>query len=235
MPVMYHPPAPPTEHSTAILRLFVGVLILMSALLVLLGLGVASYFRLGSDTRALRNGVLAASGARWQQRIALNVGGLTLGLARAGLSFAPLDEPARAALRSVRGGEVGIFELSAGAAPPDRAAMLAAADAALGARGWERVVGVMAERKLVAVYVPGENVTAQSLNCCVLVLDDRQMVLALARTNPQPLVQCLLNQSTAPARLHRLANAQQERRSDGETQRGEAARERESRNPSRLN
>ena len=198
-------PVPPAKSSTAFLCLFLGLVIVPSALMGLLVLGVTGYFRLSSDTRALRSGLIAASGADWHQKIALNVGGFTLGLARAGLSFVPLDEPARAALQTVRGGEVGIFELSAEKKLPDRAAMLVAADKAMGARGWERAVGVMDEHDLVAIYVPVKNVSLKRLHCCVLVFDGRQMVLVSARTNPQPLVECLLKQPAAQAKLKWLA------------------------------
>src|ERR1044071_6208558 len=85
-------PGPRAESSSAFLRLFLALVIVPSALVGLLILGVTSYFRLSSDTRALRSGLIAASGADWHQKIALNVGGFTLGLARAGLSFVPLDE-----------------------------------------------------------------------------------------------------------------------------------------------
>ncbi len=57
----------------------------------MLAAGVISYFRLSSDTRMLRSELTRASGAEWRQQIGLNVGSVTLGLVRAGLSFAPLD------------------------------------------------------------------------------------------------------------------------------------------------
>ena len=194
-----------TKSCPAFLRLVFGVMIALSVLFVMLVIGVASCFWLSSDTRALRNGLIKSSGAEWRQKIALNVGGVTMGLARAGLSLVPLDENARAALRCVRGVEVGIYEVSGAAETPDRAAMLVAADKAMTARGWERVVGVMAERELVAVYVPKKNTNAQRLNCCVLVFEGRQIVLASARTNPQPLVECLLNQSALQSKMPWLA------------------------------
>ena len=196
---------PLAKSSSIFIRLFFGMLVVTSGLIVTLALGVASYFRLSSDTRALRNGLIESSGVDWHQKIALNVGGLTMGVARRGLSLVHLDERARAALQTVRGVEVGIYELSAAEEAPDRDAMLVAADAAMRARGWERVVGVMAENELVAVYVPEKDTTIQRLNCCVMVFDGRQMVLASARTNPQPLVQCLLNQPALRAKMQWLA------------------------------
>lgn len=202
---MKQTPIPAARSSSIFLGLFFGIVVLTSGLIVAVALGVTSYFRLSSDTRALRDGLIESSGVDWHQKIALNVGGLTLGVARGGLSLVHLDERARAALQTVHGVEVGIYELSAAEETPDRNAMLVAADKAMRARGWERVVGVMAESELVAVYVPEKNTTLQRLNCCVMVFDGRQMVLASARTNPQPLVQCLLKQPALRAKLHQLA------------------------------
>ena len=202
---MNQTPIPVARSSSFFLWLFFGIVVLTSGLIIALALGVTSYFRLSSDTRALRNGLIESSGVDWHQKIALNLGGLTLGAARGGLSFVHLDERARAALQTVRGVEVGIYELSAADKTPDRNAMLVAADKAMRARGWERVVGVMAESELVAVYVPEKNTTLQRLNCCVMVFDGRHMVVASARTNPQPLVQCLLNQPALRAKMNWLA------------------------------
>ena len=202
---MNQTPIPAARSSSVFLSLFFGKVVLTSGLVVALALGVTSYFRLSSDTRALRDGLIGSSGVDWHQKIALNVGGLTLGVARSGLSLIHLDERARAALQTVRGVEVGIYELSAADETPDRNAMLVAADKAMRARGWERVVGVMAEHELVAIYVPEKNTTFHRLNCCVMVFDGRQMVLASARTNPQPLVQCLLNQPALRAKMNWLA------------------------------
>ena len=202
---MNQTPIPAARSSAIFLRLFFGMVVLASGLFVALALGVTSYFRMSSDTRALRDGLIESSGTDWHRKIALNVGGLTLGVARTGLSFVHLDERARAALQTVRGVEVGTYELSKTEETPDRDAMLIAADKAMSARGWERVVGVMAEHELVAVYVPEKNTTLQRLNCCVMVFDGRQMVVASARTNPQPLVQCLLNQPALRAKMNWLA------------------------------
>lgn len=168
-------------------------------------LGVASYLHLSSDTRALRNGLMKASGVEWRQHIGLNIGSMTLGVIRAGLSLAPLDAQARAAVQTVRGVEVGIYELPPGTKPPDCAAMLAVADTVLNARGWERVVGVLDGEELVSVYVPGEAIAARRMKCCVLVLDGRQMVVVSARADFEPLWECLCNQTDLRAKVRSLA------------------------------
>ena len=161
-------------------------------LLGLLAAGVASCFRLSSDSRALRNELIQSSGVEWRQQIALNANWLTLGAVRAGLSCVRLDPGARAALQSVRSAGVGVYQVASGTAP-DRAAMLAAADSAMTARGWERVVGVMDGGDLVTVYLP-EKVSVRRLKCCVMVFDGKEMVLVSARGNLEPIVNYALEQ-----------------------------------------
>jgi|WetSurMetagenome_2_1015567.scaffolds.fasta_scaffold383347_1 hypothetical protein len=196
-----HPPA--TRRSARRFWLW-GLLATPFLLLLLLGAGVASFFFLDSDARALRNEMIKASGVAWRQQIAVNAGRLTLGAVRTGLSGVRLDPGAHAALQSVRTAGVGVYQLPAGTRPPDRAAMLAAADTAMTARGWERVVGVMDGRDLVAVYLP-EKISVQRLKCCVMVFDGKEMVLVSARGNLEPLLQYALAQPGLGTRARRLA------------------------------
>ena len=192
-------PAPPLiqPRSTHLRFLIVfAVLLLVPAMLfVSVAAGVTSYFRPSSDTKALRNGLIKASGVEWRQRIAVNVGGLTFGAVRGGLSFFPLDARAQAALEAVRGAEVGIYEL-ASAEQPDCATMLTAADQAMAARGWDRVVGVIDGHDLVAVYISEKTTSARRMECCVMVFDGEHMILASAKANLQPLLQMALEEAT---------------------------------------
>jgi hypothetical protein len=202
---MNPPSAPPVNRLRTEYRWLWGLVAVVLLLPVLLAVGVASYFLPSSDTKALRNGLIRSSGVEWQRRIALNVGGFTLGAVRTGLSFANLDAEARAALQAVRGVEFGICQLPSDARPPDRAAMLAAADTAMTARGWDRIVGVMDGPNLVTVYMPARTASARRLKCCVMVFDGQQMIVASARANLEPLLQCLLEQPEVRTRLQSLA------------------------------
>jgi hypothetical protein len=89
---------------------------------------------------------------------------------------------------------VGIYRVTPGTPLPDRAAILAAADSAMTARGWQRVVGVMESRNLVAIYLPGKNISVHRLKCCVMVFDGKEMVLVSARGNLEPLLTYALKQ-----------------------------------------
>ena len=55
-------------------------------------------------------------------------------------------------------------------------------------RGWQRVVGVVEERQLVAVYMPQRGVSERRMKCCVAVLNDRDLVVVSARGNLEPLL-----------------------------------------------
>jgi hypothetical protein len=205
---MNPPPAPPLIRPPANRGwLWVGLALVLFPLVALgvIVLGVASYFHLSSDTRALRNGLMEASGVEWRQQIGLNIGSVTLGVVRAGLSFAPLDSEARAAVQAVRGVEVGIYEPVSGTKPSDCAAMLAVADKVLNARGWERVVGVLNGEELVSVYIPAKTISARRMKCCVMVFDGRQMVVASVRADLEPLLECLRNQTDIRAKVRSLA------------------------------
>lgn len=173
-------------------------------LLILFGTLVADCFCLPSEARALRNELIRSSGVEWQQQIALNADTLTLGAVRAGLSLVRLDPGARAAAQSVRTAGVGVYQLASGTPPPDRAAMLAAADSAMIAHGWDRAVGVMDGHDLVAVYVPKENISARRVKCCVMVFDGKEMVLVSARGNLDPLLQYALDQPDLCAQIQHL-------------------------------
>jgi hypothetical protein len=197
----FHPPT--TRPSARRLWLW-GLLVTPLLLIALLGAGVASCFRLSSDARALRDELIKSSGVAWQPEIVLNVGRLTLGAIRAGLSCARLDAGARAALQSVHAAGVGVYQLPAGTPPPNRAAMLAAADSAMTARGWERAVGVIDGRDLVAVYFPNK-VSVHCLKCCVLVFDGKELVLVSAQGNPEPLLDYALAQPDFCAQIRQLA------------------------------
>ena len=187
-------PVPPVRRLPA-RRLWLWALLLTPVLLlVVLGVGVASCFHLGSDAWALRDGLMKSGSVEWRQKITLNANYLTVGAVRAGLSFVKLDPGARAALQSVRSAGVGVYQLPSGTPQPDRATMLDAADSAMTGCGWERVVGVMDGKDLVAIYVPGKNVSVHSLKCCVMVFNGKEMVLVSARGNPEPLVTCALKQ-----------------------------------------
>jgi hypothetical protein len=158
-------------------------------MLVAVAAGVASYFRLSSEARSLRDALLSSTSDPWNKKIALNIGGFTTAVARTGLGFVKkLPPEARVAASALRGVEVGIYELADGQRHDDPAGVIARADKAMTAKGWVRMVGVCEKDQLVAIYVPLKDLSARRMKCCVLVLESRQLVVASVRANIEPLM-----------------------------------------------
>lgn len=180
--------APQPARSDRALAVFLVALCAFFALIGLAVIGVTGFFRLSPDTSALR-AIALSSGGAWQKVAALRVGWITTGLVRTGLSFVQMEPDARAALRVVRGAEVGVYELRDESGPCHRQQVLTRANKEMLARGWERVVTVAQGTDLVAVYVSPSRFSSRNLRCCVLVLQERQMVVAAAQANLEPLLE----------------------------------------------
>jgi hypothetical protein len=149
--------------------------------------GVLSFFRLSSETAILRESALAGVNGVCNKKIVLHVGIVTTGLIRAGSHLFKLAPEPQAAFDSIRGAEVGIYKLQ-DAGWVDHGAILASADKAMSARRWDRVVGVSRENELVAVYLPRRGLATDRVNCCVLVLQGKDLVVAGASGNLDPLL-----------------------------------------------
>ncbi len=163
------------------------VLILMLGLPLLCAIGIAGYFRLSSATKALGSSVMEAVPGQWDKRIAVHAGGLTLGLVRFGSHFFNLPPEPKAALEALHGAEVGVYKLQESPAALDYSAMFTAADKSMRKRGWERIVGVVQGRQFIAAYMPRDLHTLKRMGCCVVVLHERDLVVASARGNLEPL------------------------------------------------
>lgn len=150
--------------------------------------GITSYLRLGSDERALRNGLLKAADAPWERKLEINVGSWTVAVARTGLLFVHLPREAQQAIQCVRAGEVGIYQFVDHAPGLNRPALLAAGDRVMDGRGWDRLVGVVDRDDFVAVYVPKKQVSAKNLKVCVAVIDEGQLVVVSARGDVEPIM-----------------------------------------------
>jgi len=170
-------------------RLHAGYVIAVAIPLcfALLVVGVTGYFRLSSDTAALREGLMGSVDGQWKKTIAVHLGWFTTGLVRAGSRLVKLDPEPRAALEAVRGVEVGVYKVRDGAEHEDHAAMLARTDKAMTRRGWVRVVGVSHDRELVTIYMPRKGMSVRSMKCCLMVFNGQVLVVASARGNLEPL------------------------------------------------
>ena len=169
-------------------RLGLLIFLVFTTCLVAGVLGVASFFFLGADARALRNGFMASSEGRWHQRIAVNVGGMTTGLVRFGISFFKTPQEVRAGIAALRAAEVGVYKSSGGSARRGYGPALAAMDQKMQKRGWERVVGVLKDDDLVVVYVSSKGLCEERIRCCFLVTHDNELVVGSAQCDLGPIL-----------------------------------------------
>src|SRR5436190_1017280 len=140
--------------------------------------GVIGFFHLSSDAAALRQSFVTCAGGSWENKITINAGFLTTGFIRVCSKPVKLNREPRAALQSLRAAEVGVYTLCDHAAPFNHGLILARADKVMSARGWERIVGVSNDGKLVAVFTPRRSGSAGTLKVCILVSDGPNLVVA---------------------------------------------------------
>jgi hypothetical protein len=183
------PPVPPLPRQGFRVRLLYVVLAMILCVPLLCIVGVASYFQLSSTTQVLQHRVVEAVPGPWDKKFAINVGRPTLALAQfvSGF-FQQLPPEARAALDSLRGAEVGVYKLKSPSPNEEYSTALAVADKAMKRRGWERIIGVTQRRQLVAVYAPRSPGAYPRLSCCLVVLNDQDLVVASAHGDVEPLL-----------------------------------------------
>ena len=182
---------PPIVRGPSVPRFGTGsiVILLVLTFLGLAAWGITGYFRLSSETRALRASLFQTTACQWHQKVAVHVGGMTLSLARTALRWVRLPREPRAALEALHGAEVGVYTGQEPLQQVDPGTILSEADKSMAARGWLRAVGVAKEQELVAVYVPAKKTSPKNVKCCLLVLHGGTMVVAAARGNVQPLLE----------------------------------------------
>jgi|KBSSwiStaDraftv2_1062776.scaffolds.fasta_scaffold532002_2 hypothetical protein len=144
-------------------------------------------FRVSSDTRALRDAALDAGFTRADEKIEIGVGFFTVGLARLASKYVDIPDEARTALSSLKQAECAVYEVHQ--RRESLASILRDADKAMEHRACDRLVGVIHENQLVAVYVPHDMNSAHDVKASVLVLNGKQLVCATARADARDLVQ----------------------------------------------
>jgi hypothetical protein len=158
------------------------------ALVALLSVGLTGCFKPSRDALALRDSVAKAADASWESEVEFGVGTLTFALVRGGAALFEAPPEARAALSSVRGAEVGVYHLTPRGSGISRAGVLAAADRTMKARGWDRLVGVVDRNGTVGVYLPQDLEPGDQVRAMIVVVEEREMVIAGVRGRPEPLL-----------------------------------------------
>jgi hypothetical protein len=146
-----------------------------------MGLFVATgYFRLSGETALLRSSLVKTREVPWNRKIAIHFGPATMAIFRNVLLFVPMEEEARTAIETLRAVEAGVYKMPTPSMPRDAAISLARADKIMTSKKWERVVYVVKDNTLVAVYSPRKSVTAKAMKCCFVVLHEDILVVGSA-------------------------------------------------------
>lgn len=146
-------------------------------------------FQVSRDIDQLRATVLKAAGATAEKRIEVGVGWMTLGLARAGLSMVQLDPRAVLALDALRSADISVCQLARNGNAFSCGSVLNETDSLMTGQNWDRLVTVLDREQLVAIYVPQQSRSSSTdLKVCLVVLNQRQLVIASARSDLEPLL-----------------------------------------------
>jgi hypothetical protein len=92
-------------------------------------------------------------------------------------------------MESVRAVEFGVYNSAKAGRWVSGSVTLAAADRAMSALGWERMIAVCHEQEFVVIYVPHQPVSNSNLRCCLGVVNRDTLVVASIKGNPAPLLE----------------------------------------------
>jgi len=176
----------------ALIVWMVGVSVV--SMLVAVPYMVVSSLRLERDTVRLRDAVTGAfSGGDatdgWSRRIEVRLGGCTFGLMRLVTRFMDLPDEARHALRAARSASVGVYQWHGADVEATRRMMAGGSGSVhVGGRKWTRVVSVRDGDESVVVLTPAtDDAEADTLELCVVVLAEGELVVVSVEVDPQPL------------------------------------------------
>jgi len=178
-----NPPVSPRRH-----RVWPWILGLVLAPVVALALLVANAIRLNSDATALRQEIMAATGARWRTQVQFSIPPVVARLARSIVWFVHDVPPeARDALRAVRFASVGVYERSQDTAAGRPGSLIVETDQLMARRGWTRTVGVVDGPNTVLIYLPEGRASAPPSHVCLAVCDGERLVVVAAGFDPDAL------------------------------------------------
>ena len=154
----------------------------------LAGYGIYRMLTLSGGVREIRQEASALWNGQWEKELEVKVPSIVFWAGRRVGSFLDLDPDVRDALRTVRGAQVGVYRLHETPTRRQLIELLKASDSAMTRRGWDRVVVVLDRHDLVAVYLPDQAAALDQVRACVMVLSDRELVMASVAGNLEPLM-----------------------------------------------
>lgn len=150
-------------------------------------------FRIERDAACIRDAVtgeeVVGTDCGWSRRVEVRVGGCILGLARLIAGCTDLPAEARHALRAARSASVGVYQWRGADLAAMHRQMGATVPVRVGGRDWVRVVSVHDGSESVVVLTPAcPEGAGDTLELCVVVLADSELVVVSVEVDPQPLV-----------------------------------------------
>jgi hypothetical protein len=183
-------PASSTKTQNRLARWMLLGLLLLITPLVLVGVGVASLFRLGGDAAFLRGEVMTATDSNWNTKVQVSAGWCTLTTARTVMRFVQHEhqDEARLALSAVRRVSVGVYERLGRGGEWSREQLFAETDRKMRDRGWSRLVGVVDGGATVLVYTSDDLGAGPLADVCVAVVDGDEMVVVSTKVDADKLL-----------------------------------------------
>ncbi|HAV64978.1 MAG TPA: hypothetical protein DCY13_21725 [Verrucomicrobiales bacterium] len=179
----------PAARRGSVLKVLI-VLIVLAAMLVVgvavAGVAVYRLLTVDPDMRSIRKELLSELQIETRGRVEVKVPSIALGLARMVVPFVDVPEEGRLALRAVRGGSVGVYQLEDAIAGADRRELVERVTHLLEDREWQRTVTVIDRDQLVMVFAPAGNDMPHRFSAFVLVVNGREMVMVQGRANLEP-------------------------------------------------
>lgn len=186
------PPSVPVAKSERRLArwMLLGLLLLITPV-VLVGVGVASLFRLNRDAAFLRSEVMTATDSDWNTKVQVSAGWCTLTTARTIMRFVAHEhqDEARLALAAVRRASVGVYERVGRAGELSAESVVTGLDRKMSARGWSRLVGVFDRGETVLVYASDDLDSGDQVELCVAVVDGDDLVIVSTKVDAGKLVE----------------------------------------------
>ncbi len=190
------PSVPVAKSERRLARWIILGLVLLITPVVMVGVGVASLFRLNRDAAFLRREVMAATNAEWNTKVQVSAGWCTLTAARTIMGFVGHEhqEEARLALSAVRRASVGVYERVGRTGELSAEHVIAGVDRKMKDRGWSRMVGVFDYDETVLVYASDDLDSGDHMELCVAVVDGDDLVVVSAKVEASKLVELVEKQ-----------------------------------------
>lgn len=163
------------------------LLSLLAVAMIFLGTLVLSFLP-GREIRVLSRAVMASAPGDWERQLAIGVGRLPTGLAKAALAWVDLPPEARAALKAFQSADVALYRRQGSSTGNVSPTFLTTAADQLARQGWETLVRVQDGDQQVHFFTRAPGLFASQVRLCGLVFHDDQWVLISATADLEPLI-----------------------------------------------